>query len=179
MVAGGLQASARARDMRKIVIPLLLLFFISSPAAAQRLSGTVIPEHYTLWFAPDLAKATFRGRETIRVQLKSPASSITLHAAEIEFVEATIEAAGTSQAARVTLDSNTETATLTVPRQMPAGAATIRISYNGILNNKQIGRASCRERVKKLEYGREINKKEGSDIKGHGKHNGDNDNDEI
>jgi aminopeptidase N len=125
--------------MRKIVIPLLLLFFISSPAAAQRLSGTVIPEHYTLWFAPDLAKATFRGRETIRVQLKSPASSITLHAAEIEFVEATIEAAGTSQAARVTLDSNTETATLTVPRQMPAGAATIRISYNGILNNKLRG----------------------------------------
>jgi len=125
--------------MRKIAFPLLLLFFLSSPAVAQRLSGTVIPEHYTLWFAPDLAKATFRGRETIRVQLKTPASSITLHAAEIEFVEAAIEAAGGSQTARVTLNAKAETATLTVPQQLPAGPATIRIAYNGILNDKLRG----------------------------------------
>ena len=42
------------------------------PAAAQRLPDTVVPDHYTLWFAPDLDKATFRGRETIRVQVKAP-----------------------------------------------------------------------------------------------------------
>jgi len=125
--------------MRKITFLFLVLFFLSSPAVAQRLSGTVIPEHYALWFAPDLAKATFRGRETIRVQLKAPASSITLHAAEIEFVEVTIDGGGASQTARITLDANTETATLTVPRQIPAGPATIRISYNGILNDKLRG----------------------------------------
>jgi len=125
--------------MRKIAFPLLVLFFLSSPAVAQRLSGTVIPEHYTLWFAPDLAKATFRGREAIRVQLKSPASSITLHAAEIEFVDAAVETAGGSQVARVTLDPKAETATLTVPNQIPAGPATIRITYNGILNDKLRG----------------------------------------
>jgi aminopeptidase N len=125
--------------MRKIAFPLFVLFFISSPAVAQRLSGTVIPDHYTLWFAPDLAKATFRGRETIRVQLKSPASSITLHAAEIAFVDAAVETAGGSQVARVTLDPEAETATLTVPNQIPAGPATIRITYNGILNDKLRG----------------------------------------
>jgi aminopeptidase N len=124
--------------MRKGAL-LILLLFVAAPAAAQRLSGTVTPEHYTLWFAPDLAKATFRGRQTIRVQLKSPATAITLHAAEIEFVEAVIEAGGTSQAARVTLDAKAETATLTVPRQIAAGAATIRVAYNGILNDKLRG----------------------------------------
>jgi len=124
--------------MRKTAV-VVLLFFATSPAAAQKLSGTVIPEHYTLWFAPDLAKATFRGRETIRVQLKSPATAVTLHAAEIEFVEATIDAGGSAQTARVTLDAKAETATLTVPRQLPAGAATIRITYNGILNDKLRG----------------------------------------
>jgi aminopeptidase N len=123
--------------MRKAVF--VLLFFVTSPAAAQRLSGAVIPEHYTLWFAPDLANATFRGRETIRVQLKSSTAAVTLHAAEIEFVEATIDAGGTSQTARVTLDAKAETATLTVPRQIPAGPATIRITYNGILNDKLRG----------------------------------------
>src|SRR5688572_7423016 len=124
--------------MRKCAL-LLLVFLIASPAAAQRLSGAVVPEHYALWFAPDLVKATFRGRETIRVQLKSPATAITLHAAEIEFVEAVIDAGGTPQTARVTLDAKTETATLTVPRQIPAGPATIRITYNGILNDKLRG----------------------------------------
>ena len=127
--------------MRKgaLLILVLFVFFAASPAAAQRLSGTVVPEHYTLWFAPDLAKATFRGRETIRVQLKTAATSITLHAAEIDFVEVVIEAGGTSQAARVTLDAKTETATLTVPRQIAAGPATLRLTYNGILNDKLRG----------------------------------------
>src|SRR5687767_13732531 len=124
--------------MRKVAF-VVLLFVVTSPAAAQRLSGTVIPEHYTLWFAPDLASATFRGRETIRVQLKSPATAVTLNAAEIEFVEATIEAGGATQTARVTLDAKTETATLTVPRQLPAGPAIIRITYNGLLNDKLRG----------------------------------------
>src|SRR5687767_13994538 len=125
--------------MRKIAFPLLVLFFLASPAAAQRLSGNVVPEHYALWFAPDLAKATFRGRETIRVQLKTAATSITLHAAEIEFVEASVESAGGVQRARVTLDPKAETATLTVPSQILTGPATIRITYNGILNDKLRG----------------------------------------
>jgi aminopeptidase N len=125
--------------MRKIAFPLLVLFFLSSPAAAQRLSGTVVPEHYALWFAPDLAKATFRGRETIRVQIKTPATSVTLHAAEIDFVEASIESPGGVQRAGVTLDPKTETATLTVPSPILAGPATIRITYNGILNDKLRG----------------------------------------
>ena len=45
---------------------LAILLMMAAPAAAQRLPGTVIPEHYTLSFEPDLAKA-FRGRESIRV----------------------------------------------------------------------------------------------------------------
>src|SRR5688572_18364369 len=124
--------------MRKCAL-LLLVFLIASPAAAQRLSGAVVPEHYALWFAPDLAKATFRGRETIRVQLKTPATSITLHAAEIEFVEASIEWSGGIQRARVTLDPKADSATLTVPNPILAGPATIRITYNGILNDKLRG----------------------------------------
>src|ERR1017187_5975072 len=52
---------------------------------AQRLSGGVRPEHYSLTITPDLAKATFAGQETIDVVLDKPATSITLNAAEIEF----------------------------------------------------------------------------------------------
>ena len=125
--------------MRNVACLVLALLLFAAPAAAQRLSGTVAPEHYTLWFGPDLANATFRGRESIRVQLRTPASAITLHAAEIEFGDVTIEAAGSMQAARVTLDAKAETVTLAVPRQIPAGAATIRMAYTGILNDKLRG----------------------------------------
>jgi aminopeptidase N len=117
----------------------LALVLCASPAVAQRLSGNVIPEHYSLWFAPDLSAATFRGRESIRVQLRSSARAITLHAAELQFDEITIEAAGATQMAQVTLDASTETATLAVPREIPAGAATIHVQYRGTLNDKLRG----------------------------------------
>jgi aminopeptidase N len=124
---------------------LLLLFaFVPSlvfPAAAsaQRLSDAVTPEHYTLWFAPDLEKETFRGRAAIRVALRAPSRSITLHAAEIQFGDVTIVAAGLTQNAQVALDAKAETATLTVPQEIPAGPAAIQIAYTGILNDKLRG----------------------------------------
>src|SRR5688572_33511286 len=92
----------------KLVVVLLML---AAPAADQRLPGTVVPEHSTLAFEPDLAKETFRGRESIRVTLTEPATSITLHAAEITFGEVTITSGGRTQTAKVTTDPKSETAT--------------------------------------------------------------------
>ena len=125
--------------MMKFLLACAAFLVLATPGAAQRLPGTVIPDSYTLWFGPDLQKDIFKGRETIRVQLKVPASSITLHAAEIDFNEVRIEAGGREQSARVTLDEKAETATLAVPQQMPAGPAIIHITYTGILNDKLRG----------------------------------------
>src|SRR5262245_9655877 len=125
--------------MRVAVFAVLALLLIPPAVHAQRLSGSAIPEHYTLWFAPDLQRATFRGRETIDVRLKTASDAITLHAAEIEFGETTVAAGGTTQTARVTLDAKSETATLTVPRPLPAGAIKINVTFTGILNDKLRG----------------------------------------
>ena len=81
---------------------VLVLCLTALPASAQRLPSNDTPERYTLWFAPDLDKETFRGRESIAVSLSAPSTTITLHADEITFGEVTIEDAGGSQAARVT-----------------------------------------------------------------------------
>ena len=125
--------------MKRILLVCFTLFLLASPAAAQRLSGTVVPESYTLWFAPDLQKDTFRGRETIQVQVKEATRTITLHAAEIDFGQVRIQSGGRTQDATVTLDEKNETATFTLREEIPAGAATIEISYNGILNDKLRG----------------------------------------
>ena len=124
--------------MRRLLFVAFALL-LASPAVAQRLPGGVTPEHYTLWFAPDLDKATFRGRETIRVRVDQPTTSITLHAAEITFGEVTITAGGDTQRARVTTDAKAETARFTVDRTLPAGPAAIAVTYSGILNDKLRG----------------------------------------
>ena len=116
-----------------------MLMVLATPLAAQRLPGTVLPEHYALWFGPDLKKETFRGRETINVTLTEPATSITLHAAEISFGEVTITSGGRTQKAKVTTDPKTETATLTVPQRLAEGQASIQIEFTGTLNDKLRG----------------------------------------
>ncbi len=125
--------------MARISCALFCFLLAAAPAWAQRLPTNVAPEHYDLWFAPDLQNETFRGRETITVRLKAPATTITLNAAEITFGEVTITAAGRRQVARITSDERREMATLSVPQQIPAGTATIQISYTGILNDKLRG----------------------------------------
>ena len=118
---------------------LVFILVFAAPASAQRLPGNVVPEHYSLWFAPDLEKETFRGRESIDVVLTEPSTTITLHAAEINFSEVTITSGGRTQTARVTLDAARETATFTVPQPIAEGKATLQIAYNGILNDKLRG----------------------------------------
>src|SRR4029079_3313631 len=125
--------------MRQFVLALLALMVTASPAIAQRLPSGVTPTHYTLWFAPDLERATFRGRETIDVTLQRPTTTITLNAAEIDFGDVTIDAGGRKQTARVTLNEKNEMATLTVPQAMPAGRASVQITYTGILNDQLRG----------------------------------------
>jgi aminopeptidase N len=124
--------------MARAVLAFLSVL-VTSTASAQRLPTTVVPEHYSLWFAPDLAKETFRGRETIRVVVTESTRSISLNAAEIEFGEVTITAGGRTQTAAVTLDATGERATLTVPEPIREGPASIQITYSGILNDKLRG----------------------------------------
>jgi aminopeptidase N/puromycin-sensitive aminopeptidase len=119
---------------------LACLFTVTAhPAAAQRLSTTVVPTHYTLKLTPDLKTATFSGVETIDVKIKQPVSSITLNAAEIKFQSVTVYTSGPRQSAAVSLDADKEQATFTFPKQLRAGSATLSIHYTGILNNELRG----------------------------------------
>jgi aminopeptidase N len=124
--------------IQRLILTVILLAG-ASPAFAQRLPSTAVPQHYDLSVAPDLAAATFRGTEAIRVSIPAPTKTIVLNAAEITFDTVTIDASGRSQPATVTLDPKQEQATFTVPQALPRGDATIHIRYQGILNNQLRG----------------------------------------
>jgi aminopeptidase N/puromycin-sensitive aminopeptidase len=106
---------------------------------AQRLATDVTPQHYTLTLEPDLKAATFTGKEEIDVTLEKPSTSITLNATQITFQTVTIIADGSSQSASVTKNKPDEQATLHVDKEIPAGVATIKIQYTGILNGELRG----------------------------------------
>ena len=119
---------------------LVCLFLAQTvPAVAQRLSDNVRPSHYALTLAPDLSTATFSGAENIDVVLAESSDHITLNAAEIDFKTVTITADGKQQTGSVALDNPKEQATLTFPDKIPAGTATLSITYTGILNNELRG----------------------------------------
>lgn len=123
----------------RTAVGFALLLAVVSPAAAQRPPGGVTPEHYRLWVAPDIEKATFRGTVDIRVRIDTPTAAITMHAAEITFDRVTIEAGGKTVTATVAERAKDEMVTFTAPAPLPAGAATVHVTYRGILNDKLRG----------------------------------------
>ena len=108
-------------------------------ARAQRLPTSVVPTHYTLALTPNLNDATFSGVESIDVNIAQPTQAITLNAIEIKFQSVEIFPNGPSQTGTVSLDPEKQQATFTFPKTVPAGNATIKIQYTGILNDELRG----------------------------------------
>src|ERR1043165_5776575 len=116
--------------MRLRILAAALVLLTSAAATAQRLPRTVFPVHYDLTFAPDFAKETFDGEETIEVTNELATTSIKMNAMDITFHDVTIN----EQRATVSEDKANEEVTLTVANPIAIGPAKIRIRYTGILN---------------------------------------------
>jgi puromycin-sensitive aminopeptidase len=121
--------------MMKSSVLILAFLLLPLSASAQRLPSNAVPSHYEIAVAIDLAAATFTGDETIRVHLQAPSESIVLNAAEIAFNDVSVTAGGRTQKASVKLDESKDQAMLTVPSRLPAGDATLHITYAGRLND--------------------------------------------
>jgi len=124
--------------MNKVLLWAMIVV-AATGAWAQRLPDTVLPNHYSLTFEPDLAKATFGGAERIDIQVLKPTKTIVLNAVDLTIDMALVTAGGTTQNATVSLQPEKEMATLTVPNEIPAGAAQIDIKFHGILNDQLRG----------------------------------------
>ena len=110
------------------------------PPTRSAPSTNVIPSHYSLDFMPDLKTATFSGNEVIDVNIKEPTNTITLNANELKFETVDIVSMkGVAEKGSVSLDPDKEQATFTFAKTIPAGDATLRIHFTGILNDKLRG----------------------------------------
>ena len=110
-------------------------------AASYRLPATVVPNAYRLTLTPDLGAASFTGDVAIDVAIMATTTTVVLNAAELDIIAATIVVDGGDSAleATVTLDPTEERAVLTFAEDLPAGPATLRLDFTGILNDKLHG----------------------------------------
>src|SRR6202049_3059512 len=125
--------------MKRILAVLLFASAAFSLAVGQRLPGVVTPENYKLTFTPNLESATFEGDETISIRILKPTSEITLNAVDINFGDVAITSGGSTQKAKVTPEKDKEMAVLMVEKPLPAGPATIHITFTGVLNDEMRG----------------------------------------
>ena len=89
------------------------------PEAADnpyRLPRSVVPRRYDLTLEPDLSAATFAGSEAVAVEVVEPTDVVVLNALDLEIDEAAAEVGGERLVATVTLDAESERATLEFER---------------------------------------------------------------
>ena len=124
--------------MTTLAVTVLLVLVLPAIGLAQRLPTTAVPEHYELRFTPDLATETFEGHARIRVRLKEPGESMTLHAAALTIREARIEVSGSSYVAEVEPNVELEQITVTAPSRL-TGTVVLDLRYSGTLNDRLRG----------------------------------------
>jgi aminopeptidase N len=131
-----------ARNLGAVLAATLLVFSMSGGAAAEpaysfdtapgKLPKTVIPVHYAIELTPDLASLALPGVETVDIEVREPTARLTLNAINTTFASATID--DDAQRAEIAVDAAAETATLTFPQPLAAGAHRLRIGFTAKIN---------------------------------------------
>ena len=115
-------------------------------SSAYRLPTNVRPTAYRLTLTPDLENFEFTGQASIDLDVAEPTARVLLNAAELQITAAKVtdEYGVTIPASGILLDEKRERASLTFPRAIPRGAATLSMEFTGILNDQLRGFYRCR-----------------------------------
>jgi aminopeptidase N len=105
-----------------------------------KLPKDVIPVEYDAHLAPDIAANTFRGSETVAIDVLQPTSTITLNAAALEIDSASLSGKGL-KALKLTpvLDEKQETLSFALPHALAPGRYRLELSFRGKINREGRG----------------------------------------
>ena len=108
---------------------------------AVMLPANVRPSSYKLMLEPDLSDFTFRGEETVEIEILERTPTIVLNCADITIQTCKLTQANGSTVAPVNtrLDEGAETATFEFKTALPVGPAKLEIEFSGKLNEKLRG----------------------------------------
>ena len=104
-----------------------------------RLPRTATPSAYRIELAPDLETFTFAGSVEIDITIPDPTDLLVLNSIELTIRGAEVTIDDRRITADHELDEATERLTLRVGSPLPAGPATVRIDFDGVLNDQLHG----------------------------------------
>ncbi|MEY2580116.1 MAG: hypothetical protein QOI49_2940 [Verrucomicrobiota bacterium] len=107
--------------------------FASTPG---KLPKQVVPEEYAVRIVPDIAKRTFIGSETVKLNVREPVKQIVLNALEIKISKAAIDGK-TIAAAAIKLDEKEQT--LTLAAELAEGKHQLDLEFTGKINQQGQG----------------------------------------
>ncbi len=120
----------------------LLIFSLAASAAIAastpptlRLGNQAHPERYAVQMTLDPDREAFEGQIEIALTLREPTSLIWLNGTNLEVQKASIASNGTSQEITV-VPGGEDFIGLSWQRSIPAGAATLTVTYHGKLSDK-------------------------------------------
>ena len=105
------------------------------------LPTSVRPIRYRLALEPDLEEFTFKGSESIDVEVVEPTSEVALNCVEIDVLSCSLTGPDGEATAPIetVLDEAVETVTFRFDSPVPAGEARLDIEFTGELNDKLRG----------------------------------------
>ena len=105
------------------------------------LPSTVRPSSYDLTLEPNLDDFTFRGEETVVVEVREPTTSVVMNAAELEVQSCRVTLRGGEIVVpnETSFDEDAETVTFHFDSTLPAGEASLELAFTGELNDKLRG----------------------------------------
>ncbi len=122
---------------------LVLFFALSTVVIAEdkfdfattpgKLPKEVVPTEYAIRIAPDLAKLTFTGSETVKLKVAKPVTKLVLNALELTIESASIDDQPLAKKA-IELNAAEQTLTLTLPNELPAGEHQVALKFAGKIN---------------------------------------------
>ncbi len=112
---------------------------VTPPLIDGRLPAAVVPRRYDVTLSVEPDQGRFDGSVAIQLHVREAVRRVTLHALDLEILEATVEWGGVHHASTVSTDSGSETVTLTLTREIPAGPAMVGLTFSGRLNQQMKG----------------------------------------
>ena len=108
---------------------------------SHRLPRTVVPSRYDIRLEPDLESATYAGEEIIQVEVRDETDDVQLNAIELTITSVVAEGEdGTRIEGTASLDAAAEDRVhLRFPRALRPGEWSLRITFQGILNDQLHG----------------------------------------
>src|SRR5690242_1033664 len=106
---------------------------------AHRLPTHVRPQSYAVEISADPARNDFAGRIEMKLDVKSAAAEVEMHARDLEVQSAAIAQGGASTPVEVRVDTDRQVVRFVPKSPLQPGEATLTASFTGKLNPSMHG----------------------------------------